>query len=165
MARSHIVDIIAFLFSLAYKVFGGISYIKKSTAAFRYEKRPECLSLAHRFFELRLECSKRLNKCGTAGHGFSFVGSILAGSHVANSKRQGLWGMRYECSMRQLLLEIEAVRELSRKEDSPLGESEVNEIQKAVLAGTYTFSPFRIVVLKKDDPLRDKFFCGASRIA
>lgn len=27
-----------------------------------------------------------------------------------------------------------------------------------MLAGTYTFSPFRIVVLKKDDPLRDKFF-------
>lgn len=27
-----------------------------------------------------------------------------------------------------------------------------------MLAGTYTLSPFRIVVLKKDDPLRDKFF-------
>ena len=66
--------------------------------------------------------------------------------------------MRYECSIRQLLLEIGAVRELSRKEDSALEETEVLEIQKAVLAFTYTFSPFRIVVLKKDDPLRDKFF-------
>jgi len=40
-----------------------------------------------------------------------FVGSIPAGSHVANSKRQGLWDMRYECSMRQLLQSLEAVRE------------------------------------------------------
>lgn len=93
-----------------------------------------------------------------------FAGSTPAGSHVANSQRQGLWDMRYECSIRQLLLEIGAVRELSRKEDSALEETEVLEINKAVLAGTYTFYPFRIVVLKKDDPLRDKFFAWSRLI-
>lgn len=86
---------------------------------------------------------------------------------MANSQRQGLLDMRYECSIRQLLLEIGAVRELSRKEDSALEETEVLEIQKAVLAGTYTFSPFRIVVCfeeRRSSPSRDKFFAFVERL-
>lgn len=62
--------------------------------------------------------------------------------------------MRYECSVRQLLVEIETVsRELNRDTEYEylLGEREVLEIKNA---GTFML---KIVVVEKDDPLQNNF--------
>jgi len=67
--------------------------------------------------------------------------------------------MKYECSVRQLALEIENVyNELRReKEDYPLEETDVLEIQKAVLAENSSLSPLKLVSFDKEDPELEQF--------
>lgn len=95
-------------------------------------------------------------------HEFSFdfsnkVSSNPAGSYVVNRHRFSIKEMRYECSVRQLLVEIETVsRELNRDTEYEylLGEREVLEMKNAVLAGTLTLSPLKIVVVENSsEPL------------
>ena len=79
---------------------------------------------------------------------------------MVNRHRLSIKEMRYECSVRQLLVEIETVsRELNRDTEYSylLGEREVLEMKNAVLAGTLTLSPLKIVVVEKDDPLQNNF--------
>lgn len=67
--------------------------------------------------------------------------------------------MKYECSVRQLALEIENVyNELRReKEDYPLEETDVLEIKKAVLAENSSLSPRKLVSFDKEDPDKEQF--------
>lgn len=65
--------------------------------------------------------------------------------------------MKYECSVRQLALEIENVyNELRReKEDYPLEETDVLEIQKA--SENSSLSPLKLVSFDKEDPELEQF--------
>lgn len=56
-----------------------------------------------------------------------------------------------------LTLEIERTFFIFGDRFDLLGECEINEIKKALLTGTYTFSAFKPLVLEKGDPLSSKF--------
>lgn len=63
-----------------------------------------------------------------------------------NQREISFFDMFYRCSLYQLTFEIENVFSAFR-EKYPFWEEEVREIKKDVLAGSYVFSPLKLVVL------------------
>lgn len=69
-------------------------------------------------------------------------------------------GKRFEFDkVSRFVYDIERVyRFLSvSRDDYPLSEKRVREIQSSVLAGSYGFSPVKIVSMTKDDPIKNNF--------